>query len=61
MLLSAVMLKGLPQNAAFCATQYRVEAKKATQIGGSQYQLRDPGYWIVGADTLFESVVLPAA
>ena len=27
-----------------------VEAKKATQIGGSQYQLRDPGYWIVGAD-----------
>jgi len=28
-----------------------VDTKKATRVGGSQYQLRDPGYWIVGADT----------
>ena len=27
-----------------------VEAKKAARVGGVQYQLRDPGYWIVGAD-----------
>jgi zinc protease len=27
-----------------------VETKKASGIGGVQYQLRDPGYWLVGAD-----------
>jgi zinc protease len=27
-----------------------VETKKASAIGGTQYQLRDPGYWLVGAD-----------
>jgi len=27
-----------------------VDAKKASGIGGVQYQLRDPGYWLVGAD-----------
>jgi zinc protease len=27
-----------------------VETKKAARVGGSQYQLRDPGYWLVGAD-----------
>ncbi|HUK34418.1 MAG TPA: pitrilysin family protein [Vicinamibacterales bacterium] len=28
-----------------------VETKKAARIGGSSYRLRDPGYWLVGADT----------
>ncbi len=28
-----------------------VETKKAARIGGEAYRLRDPGYWIVGADT----------
>jgi len=28
-----------------------VDTKKAARVGGSQYQLRDPGYWLVGADT----------
>ena len=28
-----------------------VETKKAVRIGGVQYQLRDPGYWLVAADT----------
>jgi len=27
-----------------------VETKKASGIGGVQYQLHDPGYWLVGAD-----------
>ncbi len=27
-----------------------VDTKKAARVGGVQYQLRDPGYWIVGAD-----------
>jgi zinc protease len=27
-----------------------VDAKKASSVGGVQYQLRDPGYWLVGAD-----------
>jgi zinc protease len=28
-----------------------VDTKKAARVGGTQYQLRDPGYWLVGADT----------
>lgn len=28
-----------------------VDTKKAARVGGEQYQLRDPGYWLVGADT----------
>ena len=28
-----------------------VETKKAARIGGASYRLRDPGYWLVGADT----------
>jgi len=28
-----------------------VDTKKAARIGGVQYQLRDPGYWLVAADT----------
>src|SRR5439155_21238301 len=28
-----------------------VDTKKAVRIGGVQYQLRDPGYWLVAADT----------
>ena len=28
-----------------------VDTKKAARVGGSQYQLRDPGYWLVAADT----------
>src|SRR5215467_11737524 len=28
-----------------------VDAKKAVRIGATQYQLRDPGYWLVAADT----------
>src|SRR6185437_3638776 len=27
-----------------------VETKKAARVGGTEYQLRDPGYWLVGAD-----------
>ena len=27
-----------------------VETKKAASVGGSQYRLRDPGFWLVGAD-----------
>jgi zinc protease len=27
-----------------------VDAKKASGVGGVQYRLRDPGYWLVGAD-----------
>jgi zinc protease len=28
-----------------------VDTKKAARIGGVQYRLRDPGYWLVAADT----------
>jgi zinc protease len=34
-----------------------IETKKAARIGGSSYRLRDPGYWIVGADTRKEQSV----
>src|SRR5262245_58348286 len=34
-----------------------VETKKAARIGGSSYRLRDPGYWLVAADTRKEQSV----
>jgi len=34
-----------------------IETKKAACIGGSSYRLRDPGYWLVGADTRKEQSV----
>jgi zinc protease len=34
-----------------------VETKKAARIGGSSYRLRDPGYWLVAADTRKEQSI----
>ncbi len=37
--------------------QALVETKKAARVGGSSYRLRDPGYWLVGADTRKEQSI----
>ena len=42
------MLTDSPSGRLYAAL---VDTKKASRVGGTQYQLRDPGYWIVGADT----------
>ena len=34
-----------------------VESKKAVRIGGASYRLRDPGYWLVAADTRKEQSI----
>ena len=34
-----------------------IETKKAARIGGSSYRLRDPGYWLVAADTRKEQSI----
>jgi zinc protease len=52
-----ILLRVLADSPSGRLYQALVEAKKATQIGGSQYQLRDPGYWIVGADLRKDQVV----